>query len=115
VELSLEALQHPTTGLSATMSGSVSGLTGGIVAVVFEGEVSVFADGECPSEISGGVSALTAEGHWVDVYFDGPETSDTRDGTDDCDGCGTAWVDGFSVGEVCADFSGVLDWGAAPF
>lgn len=78
---------------------------GPISAVVSEGLTWTNTPGApCVDEPRGLLSARLADGHWVDIAFDGP-TWDAPDGT--CDGCGRAWVDGVEVAPVCVDAAGL--------
>ncbi len=115
VELSAGALTNGGRTFSA--NGRIAPEAGGITAMVFEGLLiaDALAGSDCPGEPSGTLSILDGDGLWTDITFDGPtEDTPTQDAAD-CDGCGGAWSGGVYLGEVCADFSGLLAWSAIPW
>lgn len=69
----------------------------------------------CDQEPGGTMSIRDAEGVWWDVRFDlvATETEWVLEG--ECDGCGAVYRDGDYQGEVCADFSPLLDWTDRPW
>ena len=69
---------------------------------------------DCPQEPSGTISVQGADGEWYDVVFDGPSFGETTDPAV-CDGCGTAWLEGMRLGEVCVDAGELLDWDGVPW
>lgn len=98
-------------GAALYVDGVLTGVGGAVDAVVFDQlSLSDEALGGCAVEPTATVSVLDAEGQWIDLLFDGGEA--TAPG---CDGCGTAWVQGVSAGEVCVDFSPLLDWTVSPW
>lgn len=100
------------------VDGGVSGLGGEIDTVVFDYVAmwdALLTTSGCDIEPSGTISVRTPEGDWYDVLFDGPVDENTYVDPADCDGCGQAWFRGEEVGEVCADFSALLNWGDQPW
>lgn len=97
--------------------GGLSGLGGLVDTVVFD-ELFLYdaaLGSACPTEPGGGVSVRDADGQWTDILFDGPAEWGATSDESTCDGCGTAWFRGESLGEVCVDFSSLLGWGDAPW
>ena len=102
-----------------TGSGAVSGLsstwhTADLNNVAIISELAGFP---CDEEPAGSVAIRNGDGHWFDVVFDVQidEKSDSYELVGACDGCGTAYSGDEVVGEVCADFSGLLEWGDEPW
>jgi hypothetical protein len=110
----------PESGNYIMLDGGLSGLGGDLDTVVFDAVVLFDFAGPsgspCPTEPGGVVSVRDGVGNWYDVVFDGPseyglEMSDPAL----CDGCGSAWFRGEPIGEVCADFTSLLDWEVSPW
>jgi hypothetical protein len=101
-------------GRSLTLDGGIGGLDAGVVA--FDGVtlMSLGLGSACLKEPSGSISVRNPDGTWTDVLFDGPAGLGEPT-TGPCDGCGEAWHRGERVGEVCADFSPLLDWDDRPW
>lgn len=105
---------------SLTLSGSLAGLSGPVSAVAWEGFLLASADAgsPCEAEPAGTIAVRDADGHWTEVLFDVPwDASEQRWGemsAQDCDGCGEAWFEGLDLGEVCLDFSRLLEGEDAP-
>ncbi|MCK6504361.1 hypothetical protein L6R53_13325 [Myxococcota bacterium] len=98
-------------GRATSVDGTVTGMTGGIEVLVLDQVVlSDEALAGCALEPSATLSVLDGEGQWLDLVFaaEGPEDPG-------CDGCGTAWAHGQSLGTVCADFTTLLDWEQSPW
>lgn len=112
----IAAYWYEDPGAGATWTaGTLTGLSGAdgagpVEAVIFE-QLGVYAEllGGCAQEPQATVSLLDTQGRWIDVVFDAADGADP-----DCDGCGSAWLDGIDVGQVCTDFSPLLDWDEAP-
>lgn len=111
----------PGYGNYMLLDGGLSGL-GGLDAslldtVVFDSVLlfSAALGSSCPTEPGGVVSVRDDSGNWYDVVFDGPTESGEVSDPDLCDGCGSAWFRGEPLGEVCADFSRLLDWEVSPW
>lgn len=112
----------PTADARAyVMAGSVSGLSGGFTSAVFDETMILdeamlpYFGADCSLEPGGIVSLRDVEGNWYDVVFDGPTNDDVATPLGRCDGCGEAFFRGESVGEVCADFTGLNAWEGAPW
>ncbi len=120
-DLTMTAYVAGAYGSMVVADGGVSGLgaelaTGGLDTVVFDA-LTLMTDAltTCPTEPGGVVSVRDADGNWYDVVFDGPaEYGDTVNSTL-CDGCGSAYFRGVYVGNVCADFSALVDWEVSPW
>ncbi|MED5373319.1 MAG: hypothetical protein VX899_20030 [Myxococcota bacterium] len=113
----LSANRSPTGGLYISLNSAISGLSGPVNAAVLEGVV-IYDEARgspCPSEPSGVISLRDAQGRWVELRFDGVPSGGTTMYPPDCDGCGRAWLDGNDIGEVCPDFSALLDWEERPW
>ena len=57
-----------------------------------------------------GTQHIQVNGQWIYVEWHG----DQLDAPEHCDGCGDAYAQGASVGQVCADFSSWLAWEVSP-
>jgi hypothetical protein len=107
----------PAYGNYMQVDGGVSGLGGDLDTVVFDA-VTIFEESlgsTCPTEPGGVISVRDADGNWYDVVFDGPADYGEVSDPALCDGCGSAWFRGEPLGEVCADFSALLDWEGSPW
>lgn len=96
------------------LSGSVADLSEAATAVRFDdialGDVSLGL--ACAAEPTGTLSVRDDAGVWWDVKFD---YDDRGRLTGDCDGCGGVWTGDTYHGDVCADFSSLIDWEASPW
>ncbi|MCB9741134.1 MAG: hypothetical protein H6740_00715 [Alphaproteobacteria bacterium] len=104
-------------GNYVAMEGGVGGLGDGDTTVVLDG-VAIFEASlasTCPIEPSGLISVRDPSGNWYDVLFDGPAEVGAQSDVSACDGCGEAWYRGERVGQVCADFSALLEWEGSPW
>jgi hypothetical protein len=96
------------------LTGSVEGLSAATSAVRFD-EVAIGSTAlglACSAEPMGTVSVRDARGAWWDVRFDIDEGGRL---TGECDGCGGVFTGETYHGEVCADFSSMLDWEETPW
>ncbi|MFT5682289.1 MAG: hypothetical protein ACI8RZ_003207 [Myxococcota bacterium] len=116
----LEGQEYTTGGTAVMLNGSMSGV-GGDASVwqvsdflLYDSDVDGVAS-SCTLEPSGVISAQDADGHWYDVYFQGPGTTDVSSFPPECDGCGQLYFNDALLGEVCPDFSSVLSWSDAPW
>ena len=109
----LYANVSPAAGVYVSLDSSLSGLDGDVNSVVFDGVIMYdeVRGSPGPTEPGGTISLRDAAGDWYDVEFHGPTAGSTSTFPPDCDGCGTAYWKGEYVGEVCPDFSAMLDWG----
>jgi hypothetical protein len=69
---------------------------------------------ECALEPTGWISLRDSDAYWYDLVFQpadggGEDTGYTDDPYAECDGCGTLYLRGVQIGEVCPDFSFVWD------
>ena len=118
--LTLEGWQYASGGTAVAINGSITGTEGASSTWKFSDFLLYDQDdsGEassCALEPSGVISAQDADGHWYDVHFHGPGTTDAASFPPDCDGCGQLYFHGEVIGDVCPDFSAVLDWDGAPW
>ncbi len=99
------------------IDGGLSGLGGELDTVVFDAVVLYDAGlgSPCPTEPGGVVSVRDPGGSWYDVVFDGPSDYGVEADADLCDGCGAAFFRGEPLGEVCVDFTTLLDWEVSPW
>jgi hypothetical protein len=92
------------------LAGGFSGLPDGWSIAFDENQVGHELLGyTCEDELSGTVSVRAPDGSWVDVRFDGvipDEGTDPAPGA--CDGCGEAFAEGTSLGEVCVSLDTLL-------
>jgi hypothetical protein len=113
----LYAIQYPLDGDPGNymyINGSAAGLSDASTAVRFS--TVVLADTRlgmaCSAEPVGTLSVRDHAGQWWDIRFDLDETGRL---TGDCDGCGGVYLGDEYQGEVCADFSSLLDWESNPW
>ncbi len=112
------ALRVPASGgVAATLNGSAKVSDGPLAALVFNDILLLdeLLGSSCPEEPHGSLSVLDNDGHWIDVYFDGPEWEGPETPPELCDGCGAAWYRGTFLGEACFDFSPLADSDNFPF
>jgi hypothetical protein len=90
------------------VDGGLSPLPGDVVAIAFDNiEIAdPLIGASCSKEPSGSISVRAADGGWIDILYAG--SMQERVPPDECDGCGAAFYQGTPLGEVCADFSGLL-------
>jgi hypothetical protein len=70
----------------------------------------------CTDEPSGRISVRSTEGDWFQVVYDVEQDGDAwAIAPGACDGCGTVFIGGEAVGEVCNDFSVLRDWEDQPW
>lgn len=103
-------------GHLASLDGSVGGLSGEISYLVFD-SLTLYdaALTSCPQEPGGGFSVRGSDGYWYDVTFDGAVEWGEQVQPAVCDGCGKLWFEGEEMGEVCVDFSSLVDWKESPW
>lgn len=103
-------------GRFLNVDGGLSGLGGGLGAVVFDRfqHVETALGGACEREPSGTVSVRTAEGVWVDVVFDGFDP-DNWGRPVACDGVASAYIRGEPIGEIAVDGRALLAFEGAPW
>ncbi len=102
-------------GKAVYMAGSAS-MQEGPASAIDVGELSLYGSDwgfPCELEPAGTISVRSLKGTWVDVVYDVDPSTWALDG--ECDGCGEGFVNGDSIGQVCSDFSGLLDWDGAPW
>ncbi|MFK7929716.1 MAG: hypothetical protein AB8H79_16105 [Myxococcota bacterium] len=107
-DLSLQVYERTDVdGRMVQVDGGVSGMSGDIVAIVFDGVTLIETNlgGTCPAEPHGIISMRTSTGTWVDVVFDGPDPQTFVGDASKCDGKGRAFYRGEILGEIAADFS----------
>jgi len=119
-----------TTAAAFTAQGGISGLQGTVAdTVIFSGVfgqeypadvlgftlASASFQSQCEEEPHGSVSIRTRENEWYEVRFDGPVLAQPVESPAECDGCGTVWFRGESMGEICPDMAMFLDWQGRPW
>lgn len=100
------------TGNSVYVNGTIGGLGAAATGADIRGFWLIHeALGMlCELEPGGDISVRDADGAWWDIDFDLEYTDSGWQLTGECDGCGGVYRDGVYQGEVCADFSPLLDW-----
>lgn len=110
--------QDSSTGLRALLvDGSIAVNAGDISDVVLH-DVHLLDDPSgslCSTEPAGMVSVRNTGGQWYDLIFDGPASTAEQVPDALCDGCAVAWFQGQSLGDVCVDFSSLMDWKDVPW
>jgi hypothetical protein len=99
----------PGLGGNMVLDGTLSGDLGELTALAASG-VSTLTPAWRPCdtlEPTGIISLRDADGGWYDAVFNGPVEGEPT--PDQCDGCGELWFEGELVGQVCPDFSALLD------
>ena len=93
------------------LSGSISDIES-VQAVVFDGLYAVHTTLEdgCTREPSGNVAVLDPDGNWFDLQSNGMNNEGVLDPETGCDGCGTAWFQGYPLFEVCPNFDEMYGW-----
>jgi hypothetical protein len=115
--LLLYAIQYELDGQAYNYlyeTGAIAGLAGGSAALQLN-DVSMAHTAlgyACAAEPMGTLSVRDSSGHWWEIRFD---LDDRGRLTGDCDGCGGVFDGETYVGEVCADFSPMLDWERNPW
>lgn len=97
-------------GGSTSVVGTLTLGEGSVQTVIFD--IQSIATGwgaTCAEEPAGSLSILDAEGHWIDVMFDGSTWEDLDVDRALCDGCGTAWYKGAWIGDICFEFPPIAD------
>ncbi len=100
------------------LGGGIGGLEGVFDTVSMSGNLiyDEILGSSCDQELSGTVSVREPGGNWYDVVFDGPSGEEGDETPAElCDGCGEAWYRGQLVGQVCADFTALLNWEDSPW
>jgi hypothetical protein len=118
VDLAVTAAFVPFSyGHYVAFEGGLSGLSGGVDSIAFQGVElgQLTAGSKCQQEPSGTISLRDPDGQWYDLVFDGPTRAKPDIDAALCDGCGRAYFRGQSIGEICADFSYLFDWGSSPW
>ncbi len=102
----------PEGARALSVGGSLDGLAGRSDQQVEFVAVEVIEPGwpgaACTGAPTGEIRVQLPEGGWVSVDF-GLEREPR------CDGCAQATFEGILLGEICADFSGWLDWDVSPW
>ena len=93
------------------LSGSISGLDS-VQVVVSDGLYGLDTDlpEGCTREPSGNVAVLDPDGNWFDLQFNGMDNEGALNTEIGCDGCGTAWFQGYPLFEVCPNFDDMYNW-----
>ncbi len=111
--LEFEFMQVQTEAYrAATLDGMVSG-PGKVQAVVFQDLLAVDHAGRpegCAWEPSGEIAVLDEDGNWYDLTFDGIDDEGSLDPEVGCDGCATAWFEGYPLDRVCFRPDVLFDW-----
>lgn len=119
VDLNVTAAYIPsTTGKILRFAGGLSGLSGKVDSIAFDGVdiATLLAGSKCTKEPSGTISLRDESGQWYDVVFDGPVFDGPEPDLSLCDGCGRAFFRGQSIGEVCvSSFADLFTWGESPW
>lgn len=86
-------------------------------SVLFIDEIFMTNDvfGQCAIEPGAVMSIFTEETGWLELKFDGPNFENWESDMSLCDGCGTLSQFGTDLGEVCVDFSSLLNWTDTPW
>lgn len=71
--------------------------------------------GGCGLEPGGQLSFRGLDGLWYDLVLHGPTDWGEAIDTARCDGCGDLWYEGAILGEACADWRPLWDWGESPW
>jgi hypothetical protein len=108
--------------IACSLDGGVGGIAEGALAAYSFDDLSLWIEvggGPCSVEPHGSVSLHTPDGGRYSIVFDGvkpdPEGVTKTPGAGQCDGCGEAFFFGESLGEICPDISGLMDWTERPW
>lgn len=69
----------------------------------------------CAEEVSGTLGVRATDGTWYDIQFQGSDGTDVDYDGAACDGCGDVFYQGEPMGEICIDFSTLVEMGVAPW
>ena len=96
------------------LDGSVADISDAATAVRFDDLAigSMDLGLACDLEPTDALAVRDASGTWWEVRFDYDERGRL---TGDCDGCGGVWTGETYHGDVCADFSPLMDWEESPW
>jgi len=97
---------------SLQLEGGVSGLSQGYESIYLD-DVSLGTPSNqpgCSKEPTGDLWLRASNGEWFEIYFEGGAAE-----SETCDGCGQVFQETENVGELCVDFSRLLDWGVSPW
>ncbi len=113
LEMVAETLADGSGGRAMQLDGGIDGFGDPLDTVHFDGVTltdpgAPLADG-CVFEPAGVISARDAEGAWYELTFDNTADADPTDPAT-CDGCGTLVRLGETLGQVCLDFTPLVDW-----
>ena len=106
-----------TEGVYMSTSASLSGMTGTVNAIDIENAV-LYSEGlgsPCAIEPANRVSVRDSDGEWYDIDFQGTHYWGGAVFAPHCDGCGQASYRGEFIGDVCPDFSPLLEWEDRPW
>jgi len=97
---------------SLKMEGGVSGLSQGYQSIYLDDvRLGTFASlPGCELEPRGDVLLRADSGEWFNITFEGGLADEET-----CDGCGKVFLGTEDVGELCTDFSGLLEWSVSPW
>jgi hypothetical protein len=108
----------PTLGLSmSTLDGGFGGFGDGWAIGYDENVIGSELFGmPCEAEVSGTIGLRAPDGTWYDLQFDGAaDAADPTFEASECDGCGQAFYRGEPMGQICADFSVLVEMGVSPW
>ncbi|MFT4976948.1 MAG: hypothetical protein ACI8S6_002853 [Myxococcota bacterium] len=114
LNLTVNSYDYATGQRAIALKGSLSGVAGVVNSALFE-EVYLYSASDCPIEPSGDISVRDSEGQWYLASFQGAPFSSAPVFPPDCDGCGQVYYRGELIGDVCPDFSSMLDWSTRPW
>ena len=112
-ELTMTLTRATDGSTEVAIDGGYTGAEG-VDAVVFDA-LTLYTASTCATEPAGVLSVRDTDGGWYDVIFDGAAAVETAVDPDACDGCGAAWFGGDALGQVCVDFTPLIDWEDSPW
>ncbi|MCB9762291.1 MAG: hypothetical protein H6739_21000 [Alphaproteobacteria bacterium] len=110
MEMYFTLVDHHAQARSTALDLQMAYLPDPVPAAIFEDFLLTDEAGACGLEPDGRVWARDDAGRWYEVIFEGAAATG-----DACDGCGEAWLNDQSVGEVCVDWTPLLfTWSREP-
>ncbi len=117
-DLVFQSQAYPDYGaVLLVLDGGLAGFEGGWAVAYDDNTLGGPIVGlSCEEEPTGTLGVRAPDGTWYDLRFDSVVMGDeAAPEAEKCDGCAAAFFQGERVGEVCADFSGLLDRAVRPW
>lgn len=105
---------RPETGLKLFFGAAA--LETETTAVFIDELVMVVSSyGLCEDEPGANIQVFTEDSGWLDIAFNGPTFETWDSDMAECDGCGQVSQFGEHLGDICIDFSDLMNWEINPW